>query len=77
MYVALEDASKHVATVVNPDTAITKVSQWTQWKIPLTDFAGVNAAKVKKIYIGVGNKAQPVKGGAGLIYIDDVCVTKP
>jgi len=77
LYVALEDASKHVAVVVHPNAAIAASGKWSQWKIPLSDFAGVNLAKVKKIYLGLGNRANPVKGGAGRIFIDDVCVTKP
>ena len=77
LYVALEDASKHVGTVVHPDLAVVKSLSWIEWKIPLSSFTGVNAAKVKKMYIGVGDRASPVKDGTGLIFIDDICVTKP
>jgi hypothetical protein len=34
-------------------------------------------SRVKKVIIGVGNKAAPVKGGAGTLFIDDVGVGKP
>jgi len=34
-------------------------------------------ARVKKIYVGVGDRTDPVAGGAGRIYIDDIRVTKP
>jgi hypothetical protein len=77
LYVAIEDASKHLGIAVYPNTAITATGKWTPWKIPLSGFAGVNPAKVKKMYIGLGDRTNPVKGGAGRIYIDDVCVTKP
>jgi hypothetical protein len=77
LYVALEDASKHVKAIVHPNAAIAASGKWSQWKILLSDFTGVNPAKIKKIYIGLGNRDTPVKGGAGLIFIDDVCVTKP
>ena len=77
LYVAIEDASKNSALVAYPNTAITATGHWTQWKIPLTDFAGVNPAKIKKIYIGLGDKSKPAKGGAGRIYIDDIGVIKP
>jgi len=77
VYVALEDASKHVGIVAYPDTALTRATQWTQWEIPLSGFTGVNLAKVKKMYIGVGDRKNPVAGGAGRIYIDDIRVTKP
>jgi hypothetical protein len=77
LYVTLQDASNHSATVVNPNAAIAAVTTWTAWKIPLSDFTGVNPAKVRKVYLGLGNPSSPVKGGAGEIYIDDLCVTKP
>jgi hypothetical protein len=43
-----------------------------EWRIPLASFTGVNAAKVKKLVIGLGDRANPKKGGKGLIYIDDI-----
>jgi len=77
LYVAIEDASKKTAAVTHPDQAIVATTKWTQWKIPLSSFPGVNLAKVKKMYIGVGDKKAPVAGGSGRIYIDDIQVTKP
>ncbi len=77
VYVAVEDSSKKVGVVAYPDTALTATAKWTQWKIPLTSFTGVNLAKVKKLYLGVGDRAKPVAGGFGRIYIDDIQVTKP
>jgi hypothetical protein len=68
LYVAIEDASKKSAMVAHPNTAITATGKWTQWKIPLADFAGVNPAKVKKIYIGLGDKSKPAKGGTAALY---------
>jgi len=77
LYVAVEDASKKTAAVIHSDPAIVAASKWAQWKVPLSSFTGVNVAKVKKLYIGVGDKASPKAGGAGRIYIDDIRVTKP
>ena len=76
LYVIVEDTAGHSATVVHPDAAVLTTAQWTEWKIPLSSLAGVNAAKIKKITIGVGNRTSPVKGGAGRIYIDDIRVMK-
>jgi hypothetical protein len=77
LYVAVEDSTGKSAVVAHPDAvAITKTS-WTEWKIPLSSFTGVNPARVKKIYLGVGNRSKPVKGGAGRIYLDDIRVVKP
>jgi hypothetical protein len=77
LYVAIEDASKNSAVAVCPDPAIVSARKWTEWKIPLSNFTGVNLGKVKKLYIGVGDRQNPVKGGLGLIYIDDICLAKP
>jgi len=76
VYLRLEDTAKKTATVVCPDPALCAVTKWTAWRIPLADFAGVNLAKVKKITIGLGDRADPRAGGTGLIFIDDICVTK-
>jgi hypothetical protein len=77
LYVRLEDAAKHVATVAHPDAAIVTAARWTQWRIPLSGFTGVNPAKVKKLSLGVGDKADPKADGTGLIYVDDICLAKP
>lgn len=77
LYLAVEDASKRTATVAYPDQAITAASKWTPWKIPLSSFTGVNMARVKKLYLGVGDKKAPVAGSFGRIYIDDIRVTRP
>ncbi len=77
LYVAVEDASKHVGVVVHPDPAVATTEKWIEWKIPLTGFTGVNLAKVKKLYLGVGDRTNPAKGGTGRIYIDDIGLLKP
>jgi hypothetical protein len=50
--------------------------KWIEWKVPLTQFAGVNAAKIKKVYLGVGDRTNPKAGGAGRLYFDDIRVIK-
>ncbi len=77
LYVAVEDSSGKVAVAVNANPNIVRVGVWTQWKIPLSSLAGVNLAKVKKLYIGVGDRQTPAAGGFGRLYIDDIQVTKP
>ncbi len=77
LYVAVEDNAKKVGIVAYADTAVTKATQWTQWKIPLSGLTGVNLAKVKKLTIGVGDKNKPIAGGSGRLFIDDICVIKP
>ena len=63
-------------TVANPNPKAALNALWGEWRIPLADFAGVNAAKVKKLVIGVGDRASPKKGGKGLVYIDDIRAAK-
>jgi regulation of enolase protein 1 (concanavalin A-like superfamily) len=76
LYVAVEDSAGKVATVTYPDPAATTITAWTEWAIPLRSFTGVNPAKVKKMYLGVGDRKNPVPDGAGRIYIDDIRITK-
>jgi hypothetical protein len=77
LYVALEDSAKNVAVAVHPDPAVATATTWIEWEIPLGSFAGVNAAKVKKLYLGVGDRQNPVADGTGRIYIDDIQLAKP
>jgi regulation of enolase protein 1 (concanavalin A-like superfamily) len=76
LYVGIEDSAGKAAFVTHPDPAASTISSWADWAIPLTSFAGVNSAKVKKMYLGVGDRENPVPDGAGRIYIDDIRVTK-
>ena len=77
LYVAVQDNAGKIATAANPDPAAVLTSTWTEWKVPLSSFAGVNLAKVKRLYIGVGDRKNPSADGAGRLYIDDVRVAKP
>jgi hypothetical protein len=76
LYLSLQDSAGKSAIAVhsNPDAAA--ATQWAAWNIPLGDCAGVNVAKIKTLTIGVGDRASPKKGGAGLLYLDDIRVTK-
>jgi hypothetical protein len=77
LYVIVEDSTGKKATVVNPNAAAISSTTWTEWKIPLTDLNAVNLSKVKRLYIGVGDKANAAPDGTGRVYIDDIRVTKP
>jgi hypothetical protein len=74
LYVTVQDSAGKAATVTDP--VLVNTAAWTAWKIPLSSLTGVNLAKVKKLYIGVGDKANPAADGAGRIYIDDIQVGK-
>jgi hypothetical protein len=77
LYVRIEDSSQQAVTVVHPDAAVMTTAQWTTWRIPFADLAGVNLSRVKKLCIGLGDRANPVAGGTGRIFIDDICLTRP
>ena len=76
LYLVVEDAAKKVGIVAYPDQAVVSAAQWTQWKIPLSSLADVNLAKVKKLYVGLGDRTTPAAGGTGRIFIDDIQLTK-
>jgi len=76
-YVAIQDSSGKSAVVTHPNAAAVTTTTWTEWNIPLSSFTGANLAKVKGLYLGVGDRKNPTAGGAGRMYIDDIRVTKP
>ncbi|MFB0553507.1 MAG: LamG domain-containing protein [Phycisphaerae bacterium] len=75
LYVALNGNA--IVTNDNPDAA--QITTWTQWNIDLQAFAdqGVNLANVNKIALGLGNKENPVAGGSGTMYFDDIRLYPP
>ncbi len=78
LYIAVEDSSKRLGIVTHPDPAVVALARWTEWKIPFSEFtaSGVNLARVKKLYIGLGDRQNPKAGGRGLIYLDDIRAIK-
>jgi len=70
LYVALNSSA--VVNHDNPNAA--QITTWTQWNIDLQAFAdqGVNLANVNTIAFGLGNKKNPVVGGSGTMYFDDI-----
>jgi hypothetical protein len=70
LYVALNGNA-----VVNHDNAdAPQIDYWNRWNIDLQAFAdqGVNLANVTSITLGLGNRNNPVAGGAGMMYFDDI-----
>jgi len=77
MYVVLEDNAGTSAVVTNSDTGASAAVNWTEWNIPLADFTDVNPQAIKKVTIGVGDRANAQPGGAGNLYIDDIRLSLP
>jgi hypothetical protein len=73
-YVTLTDSSGRSATVEVADTSFLTSSAWSVVSIPMADFAGVNAAAITKMVVGLGNP--PAAGGAGSLLFDDFRVTR-
>ena len=57
VYVTVKDSAGKSATVVSADASMATATAWTEWKIPLSSFTGVNLGKVKDLIVGVGDPA--------------------
>jgi parallel beta-helix repeat protein len=77
LYVTIEDSEGKTATVVNPDRAGVNTMDWTEWRIALHDFTGVDLTRIRRMTIGVGGRATTTVKGDGRICLDDIWVWKP
>jgi len=75
LYVVLNGSA--VVNHDNPNAA--QITTWTEWNIDLQAFAdqGVNLANVNTIGLGLGNRNNPVAGGSGKMYFDDIRLYPP
>jgi hypothetical protein len=75
MYVVLNGS----AAVTNDDPEAALIDEWTEWNIDLQAFAdqGVNLTNVTSITLGLGDTTNPVAGGAGMMYFDDIRLHPP
>jgi hypothetical protein len=75
MYVVLNGS----AVVTHDNSDAVQLDQWTEWTIDLQRFAdqGVNLANVNTIGIGFGNRNNPLAGGSGTMYFDDIRLYQP
>ncbi|MFB0554995.1 MAG: hypothetical protein ACETWQ_16940 [Phycisphaerae bacterium] len=75
LYVVLNGSA--VVNHDNPNAAQT--GTWTEWIIDLQAFGdqGVNLANVNTIGIGFGNRNNPLAGGSGTMYFDDIRLYPP
>ena len=80
LYAALSNATGAPAVVAHPDPAAANVTTWTEWVIPLKEFAdkGIDLTNVDKIAIGLGATGDAAAaGGSGTLFIDDIRLLKP
>ena len=80
LYVAASNSGGATAVAVHEDPAAANIDTWTEWVIPLSQFAdqGLNLTNVDKIAIGLGTKGNTtVPGGSGKVYFDDIRLYRP
>jgi hypothetical protein len=80
MYVGLQDGSGTYAEARygehGEDMNDVKKQEWQQWCIRLQEFTdrGVDLTDVQTIHIGFGDRNNPVPGGMGRVYFDDIAL---
>jgi len=78
MYVAVANSDGTTAVVYNDNPNAATIGDWTEWAISLQDFAdqGVDLTDVDKISIGFGDKDNLQVGGSGIVFFDDIRLTR-
>jgi formylglycine-generating enzyme required for sulfatase activity len=84
MYLGLEDSDGNYAEVrygdgEGEDINDIEKDEWQQWDIDLEDFndGGVDLRDVNKVYIGFGDRDNPIPGGSGVVCFDDIRLYEP
>jgi hypothetical protein len=67
------------AVVTHSNLTASQIDTWTEWTIDLQVFAdqGVNLSNINTISLGLGNKSNPLAGGTGTMYFDDIRLYRP
>jgi hypothetical protein len=85
MYLGVRDSANKYAEVRygdnnNEDMNDIKIDDWQEWNIRLQDFTDINGVylgNIEKVYIGFGDRENPVPGGSGLVFFDDLRLYLP
>ncbi|MHC4646587.1 MAG: LamG domain-containing protein, partial [Planctomycetota bacterium] len=83
MYAALEDGSSNIYVsnygALGEDMNDIREAEWHQWDMALSDFEdnAVVLTDVSKVRIGFGDRDNPVVGGSGIVFFDDVRLYLP
>ncbi|MHC4345642.1 MAG: LamG-like jellyroll fold domain-containing protein [Planctomycetota bacterium] len=91
MYLAIEDSFGEYAEIRygdyrGEDMNDLTIEEWQRWDIALEDFSSpnyaavfndVNLAGITRLYIGFGNRRNPIPGGSGIVYFDDIGLYPP
>jgi hypothetical protein len=77
LYVAVEDSTGKTSVVSHEDPNAALATAWQQWNIDTREFTNVDLTRIKKVYLGVGNRENPQVGGTGTAYFDDLRLYRP
>jgi hypothetical protein len=80
LYVAVSNSTGEPAIVIHDEPVATQIGIWTEWVIPLQDFAdqGIDLTDVDRIAIGIGTRGNvTIPGGSGKMYFDDILLYRP
>jgi hypothetical protein len=75
MYLTLDDGNTSFSVIQDADLS---AAQWHSWRVPLSDFTGVNLTNVQKIHFGIGVPGRTSTSGAtGTLILDDFALYAP
>ena len=80
LYAAVSNSAGSPAVVYHDQADAATIDTWTEWIIPLSEFAdqGINLSNVDKIAIGLGTRGNTTApGGSGKMYFDDIRLYRP
>jgi hypothetical protein len=80
MHVAVGNSAGEPAVVYHEDPNVTVIPDWTEWIIPLQDFAaqGIDLTDVDNIAIGIDTKGDTTSlGGSGKMFFDEIRLYLP
>jgi hypothetical protein len=90
MYLGVHDTSGEYAEMrygdrEGEDMNDLKVEEWQRWDVPFVWFTDSNAAvsanidfsSISSVYLGFGNRFDPVSAGKGTVFFDDVRLNMP
>ena len=80
LYVSLSNRTGEPVIINHDNPAATQIGVWTEWAIPLQNFAdqGIDLTDVDRIAIGIGTQGNmTTPGGSGKMFIDDILLYQP
>jgi hypothetical protein len=80
MYVGVSSGAGAPAVIYHTDPNVAQITTWTEWVIPLQQFAalGVNLTNVTSMTVGFGTRGNAtLPGGTGQMYFDDIRLYRP